>query len=293
MTDLATDNPASSVSDNASMTSQPDSGINGTGSRNENSTDGQAQSSNSQGGAPDEIFKGIDPNRLTPNEKANYNSMLKDYREKTGRLSETIKSETEKATKAYRDKASQYDQIAQQEEFVKQWNEYVQKEQSQSNQNETQGTTNPVLTRMEQKLQEMSQKMEISELSQVTDAFAEAVNEKGEKLHPDFDQFNSITIGKLQNGEEYSLLRACIELTPGNNPQEKLVNGYKMAKAVHAGIFESGKKSGMGRLQTKVLNGTNPPSNSGNDVLSITDKKPKNAREAMEMARKGLMVSRE
>jgi hypothetical protein len=142
----------------------------------------------------------------------------------------------------------------------------------------------------------MSQKMQISELTQVTDAFAEAVNEKGEKMHPDFDRLNEVVIGKTQVGnstEEYSLLRACVELAQGKTPQEKLAMGYKTAKELHDKIFEEGRKAGMGRLQTKVLNGTNPPSGSSGEVLSVTDKKPKNAHEALAMARRGQMVSRD
>jgi len=139
----------------------------------------------------------------------------------------------------------------------------------------------------------MEQKIQLTELSKVTDSFAEAVNEKGEKIHPDFDRLNEFVIGKANGSEEYSLLRACIELSPGKSPQERLTMGYKAAKELHDKIFEEGKKAGMGRVQAKVLNGTNPPSLSSGDVLSVTDKKPKNAREALAMARRGQVVSRD
>jgi hypothetical protein len=134
----------------------------------------------------------------------------------------------------------------------------------------------------------------MAELAQVRDAFADAVNEKGEKIHPDFDKFNEIIVGQLNEGndaEDFSLLRACIELAPGTNPNEKLANGYKQAKQMYEAIFEEGRKAGMGRLQAKVLNGTQPPTNVGSG-LSVTEKKPRNAHEAIEMARKGLVVSR-
>lgn len=278
---LGTDNSGIAVADNEAT--QPAATSTETGA-----TNGQAH-----GGAPnDEIFKGVDPNRLPPEAKAAYDSMLKDYREKTARLSETVKSEAQKATEAYRSKAELYDQIATQEEFVRQWNDYVQK--SQSNGTPTQG--DPKLAQLEAKFQEINQKIQMSELSQLTDSFADAVDEKGAKIHEDFDQLNSIHMGKLQNGgevEEFSLLRACIELSQGNNPQERLANGYKLAKGVRDQIYEEGRKAGMGRLQTKVLNGSLPPSNSSSDVISVTDKKPKSAREALAMARRGQMVSRD
>lgn len=283
MPDLTTDNSTNASMDNPAT--EPVVGSSETGA-----TSGQALEATPAG----DLFKGVDPNRLPPEARAAYNSMLTDYRDKTTKLSETIKSEIARATEEYQQKANFYDQIATQEEFVKKWNDYVQEVQSKSQGQQQEG--DPVLTQMKQQLQEMNQKMFLSEMSQVTDAFADAVNEKGDKLHPEFDQLNSISVGSVQSGQEtdeYSLLRGCIELAQGNSPQEKLVNGYKTAKSVYDSIFETGKKSGMGRLQMKVLNGSNPPSNSSGDVLSVTTKKPKNAHEALEMARRGQVVSRE
>lgn len=278
---ISADNPEAAAVDN--QVTEPTAAAPGT-----STTNGQEQ-----GGSPAEIFKGIDPNRLPPEAKAAYNSMLTDYREKTARLSETIKTEAQKATEAYRSKAELYDQIATQEEFVKQWNEYVQKA-SQTPQGAQAG--DPVLSQMEAKLNEMNQKIQMNELSQVTQSFADAIDEKGQPLHPDFDQLNTFQVGTMRNGnqvEEFSLLRACVELAQGNNPQDKLANGYKAAKALRDSIFEEGKKAGMGRLQAKALNGTNPPTNSLGDVLSVTDKKPKSAHEAMALAKRGVMVSRD
>lgn len=239
----------------------------------------------------EETFTKVDPRTLPPALRQSYDNMLRDYKEKTTKLSETIKSEAAKATEAYRAKAEFYDQIAAQEEFVKQWNDHVQKSQA-ANNGQTE-TGDPALSKMEQKIKEMSEKLQMTEMSQVTDAFAEAVNEKGEKLHPDFDMLNSISIGKHNGTDDYSLLRAAIELATGNSPQEKLAVGYKEAKRIYDSIFEQGKKAGMGRLQAKALNGSLPPTNAGGEVLSVTDKKPKNAHEALAMARRGQVVSRD
>lgn len=276
-------NSTSTTDTSATMTmSPPESGTETV------QTNGDA---NGQGAPVEEGFTRVDPRTLPPQLRSAYDNMLRDYKEKTTKLSETVKSEAAKATEAYRQKAELYDQIASQEPFVQKWNEYVQQVQNETGKPPQEG--DPVLTQMKQQLQEMNQKIQLSEMAQVTEAFAEAVDEKGQPLHPQFDELNSIVIGKVGNGEEFSLLRAAIELAPGKSPQEKLANGYKEAKAMYDRIFEAGKKAGMGRLERKVLNGTNPPSNSAGDVLSVTDKKPKNAREALEMARKGQMVSRE
>ena len=280
MDDLETDNPAAPLADN-SPSAGPAAAASGTGA-----TGGQVQ-----GGTPaDDLFKGVDPNKLPPEVRAHYDGMLRDYREKTGKLSETIKTEAAKATETYRQKAEMYEKFAQQEDFVRQWNEYVQKVNTAGQQN----PGDPMLTQLKEQIQQVTQKLQFQELQQVTEAFADATNDKGEKLHPEFDKFNSIVIGQVPggDGEEFSFLRACIELAPGESPQEKLTNGYKTAEESYKAIFEEGRKAGMGRLQQKVLNGTQPPSNTPAN-LSLTDKPPKNAREALALAKRGVMVSRE
>jgi hypothetical protein len=246
-----------------------------------------------QGAPAEETFTKVDPRTLPPQLRAAYDNMLRDYKEKTTKLSETVKAESAKAAEAYKQKAEFYDQIAGQEDFVKRWNEYVQQAQGMT---QAQQDANPELSAMKNQLQEMSQKMQLTEMSQVTEAFAEAVDEKGQKMHADFDRLNELNLGKLVDGddaEDFSLLRACIELSPGNTPQEKLANGYKSAKAVYNAIYEEGRKAGLGRIQQKQLNGSNPPTGSGGDGLQITDKKPKSAREALDLAKRGMMVSRE
>jgi hypothetical protein len=280
---LAPDNPTDTAADN-SPKAEPDATTSGTGAPR-----GQA----SEAAPTDDLFKGVDPNRLPPEVKAHYDSMLRDYREKTAKLSETIKSESAKAAEAFKAKAEFYDEIATQEEFVKMWNEYVQKAQLPQ---ADQQPGDPKLTQMEAKLQEMHQKMQIQEMAEVTDAFASAVDEKGTPLHPDFDELNMLSIGQVQtqNGpEDFSLLRACAQMAEGKTPQEKLANGYKAAKAAHDHIFEKGKKAGMGRLQAKMMNGSLPPSNAGGDVLSVTEKKPRTAKEALDLARRNIVVSRD
>lgn len=244
--------------------------------------------SEANGVAPsnEETFTSVDPKTLPPALKASYDNMLKDYKAKTQKLSETIKTESQKAAEAYRQKSELYDQIAAQEEFVRQWNEYVEKSQSKPG-------VDPKVSQLEQKFQEINQKLQLTELSQIRDAFADAVDEKtGQKLRPDFDELNSLSIGQGKDGE-YSLLRACVELAPGGTPQERLEFGYKTAKAAYSQIFEAGKKAGMGRVQQKLQSGTNAPSSSNGEILSITDKKPKNAHEAFQLAKKGIVVSRD
>ena len=242
----------------------------------------------------EETFTKVDVNTLPPQLQESYKNMLRDYKEKTQKIAETVKSEVAKSTESLRSKAEYYDSIVGQEPFVKQWNEYVRKVNEAESVNTGSSVANPELTQLKAKVQEVSQKLQEAELSQVTDAFAEAVNEKGEKINPYFEKLNEMSIGQIQNGnqaEDFSLLRACVELSQANSPHEKLAMGYKKAEEVYNAIFEEGRKAGMGRIQTKVLNGSQPPTNVGG-ALSMTEKKPKTAREALEMAKKGIMVSR-
>jgi len=283
MDNLTTDNQGAVPTDNQPQV-EPVSQPTGTGENGGQAVTGEAPAV--------DLFKGIDPNKLPPEAKAHYDSMLRDYRDKTTKLSETIKAEVAKATETYKQKTELYDQIAAQEEFVKQWNEYVQKTNSSQNQ---QSAGDPAIEQLKTQLSEIRDQLQIEEMTKITEAFAGAENEKGERIHPEFDKLNEVVIGTLKNkegSEDFSLLRACIELSPMSTPQERLASGYKMAKQVYDAIFEEGRKAGLGKLQSKVLSGSQPPTNVGGN-LSVTEKKPKNAHEALEMARRGMMVSRE
>ncbi len=238
----------------------------------------------------EESFTKLDPKTLPPALQEAYKNMQRDYRDKTTSVSERVKQETARAVEAYRQEAELYRQIAQQEDFVQQWNDYVKQKQSQG-QEVQQG--DPKLVQLEQKFEEINQKLQYAETTQIMDAFADAVNDKGIKLHSDFDKLNGLSIAQGPNGEDLSLLNICVKLAPGSNPQEKLTQGYKLAKQAYSSIYEEGRQAGLGRLQNKIQNSTQPPSNSMGDVLSVTEKKPKNAREALDMARKGLVVSRD
>jgi hypothetical protein len=236
-----------------------------------------------QSAPTDEGFGKIDPKTLPPELRKAYDSMLTDYKQKTTKVSETVKAEVAKATEAFKAKADFYDQLAGQESFVKQWNEYVKTANGQQNAQ----PDNPVMA----ELQEIKAKIQEREVAEVINAFSEAVDEKGAKMHPDFDKLNGVIVGKNDQVGEYSLLRACIELSPGNSPDEKLAAGYKTAKQLFDQIFEDGKKAGMGQMRMKVQRSTEPPSGSSVNT-NVTDKKPKNAHEAFEMARQGIAVQR-
>lgn len=246
---------------------------------------------NGQSAAGSESFvpKNVDLNTLPPQVRAYVDEvnkqMVRGFTEKTTKLSETVKSETAKAVEAYRQKAEFYDQIAKEEAFVKMWNEHVQRSsQPDPNVDPTQQKLNEI----ERRQQEIDVKVRTAETLEVINAFAEAKNEKGEKLHPDFDKLSGFKIGVHQKAGQYDLLRTAIELAPGNSPQEKMENGYKAAKATYDAIFEEGKKAGMGRVQQRAQNGSFAPSGT-NAATGTAPHRAKNALEALQFAKQGLM----
>lgn len=234
----------------------------------------------------DKGFTNIDPKTLPPTLKSVYDNMLRDYTKKTMSISERVKSETAKGLEQFKAKAEMYDQVIGNEQFVKQWNEYVQKanQSVQNGQNPSDEVT--------AKLQELEKKFKTTESLETINAFADAKDEKGESLHPDFDKFSSIKIGTHPESGDYDLLRTAIELAPGNSTMEKLENGYKMAKAVYDNIFEEGKKAGMGRVNAKARNGSFTPSSGSGPISGTATKRPSNALEALEMARQGLQPAK-
>lgn len=239
---------------------------------------------NGQSAPADEGFTKLDPNTLPPQLRSAYDNMLRDYKEKTTRLSEERKKY--EGFDTFKQKAELYEQIASQQEFVQQWNDFVQKRSGQSGQ---QNAGDPT-TELKAKLEQIESKLQQSELSEVVESFSSAKDDKGELLNPDFDALNSVTLGKNQQGEEFSLLRACIELSPGNSPQERLANGYKAAKTIRDQIIEEGRKQGMGRMLSKVRNSTEAPTITNDKQSFNGDPKNLSVREARELAEKGVKV---
>lgn len=250
---------------------------------------------NGQSASVEEMFGNVDPRTLPPQLKSVYDNMLRGFNEKTTKVAETVKSQVAKELEPYKTKATTYDQLIQQKEFVERWNQYVE-EVNQKSQQQNVDPNDPnakLLKEVEQLKREHAQTAAEVRTAKALDsinAFAEAVDDKGEKLHPDFDKFSSLSIGNHEKAGSYDLLRAAVELAPGNSPAEKLDNGYKAAKEVYDKIFEEGVKSGKGQLFQKVKNGTTPPSNVA--ASKFVNERPKDALEALQMARKGISVQR-
>ena len=267
---------AESVSD---QTANPQEGADSSVSESQNES-GQSEWQNETDSQ--EGLSNIDPKTLPPALKAVYDNLYRDYQKKTTSIAERVKAEVAKSIGGYKEKAEQFEQIANNEEFVKMWNDHVEKLKS------AQSNGQPV-DEVSKKLQDIEVKLKTQESLEAINIFADAKDEDGEMLHPEFDRLSEIKIGAHSKSGEYDLLRAAIELAPGDSYMEKLENGYQAAKEVYDTIFEEGRKAGMGRMNDKVKNSTYAPSAGSSKLSSYAQKQPANALEALEMARKGLL----
>ena len=250
-------------------------------------------------GAPDTesfIPQGVDLNTLPPQVRAYVDEvnkqMVRGFKEKTTTLAERVKSEAQKAREeaiaAYKPKAEWYDAALKDEQLVKMINDYVSKASTSNDPSKVQ--LPPEIEERLQKVDKIEREIKSAKALESINAFAEAKDEKGNLLRPNFDKYHSAVIGTHPEAGDYSILRAAVELAPGNTEQEKMENGYKTVEAIWNKAFEEGKKAGMGRNQEKARNGTFSPSsvNAG----STAPRQPKNALEALQFARQGLAPNR-
>lgn len=261
-----------------------------TGTEEPVSGNGQPAGEASQSATGSESFipEGVDLNTLPPQVRAYVDSvnkqMVRGFTEKTTKLAETTKAEAAKLTAAFKDKADWYDTALKDPELVKTINEYVNRRASAADPSKV--NVPPEIQEKLEKIDHLEREFKMTQAQESVSAFAEAKDEKGNLMHPEFDRYHSIIIGTHPQAGEYSLLRAAIELAPGNSAPEKLANGYKAIDSAFKAIFDEGKKAGMGRLQEKARNGSMAPSSV--HPGSMAPRQPKNALEALEFARQGL-----
>lgn len=269
-TPISSDNPEVSAADNPSGHAAV---VDGTAQDN-----GQPEGTGHVG----DLFEGIDPAKLPPELRPHLDSMVRTYREKTEKLSERVKTETQKAVEVFKQKADWYDNALKDEALVKMINDHLTKA---SQPDPSKSSLPPEVQEKLQKVDLIEREIQTTKTLEAINTFADAKDDKGNPVHPNFDKYHSMTIG-----ENFSILNAAFERAPGKNLQEKMENGYKALDAIWNKAVEEGKKLGMGRIQEKAKNGTFSPSsvNAG----STAPRQPKNALEALQFARQGLAPNR-
>lgn len=273
---ISGDNPATTDADN------PDQG-HATGTNGTSQANGQPAE---QTGHVDDV---LNPKNLPPELRPHLDNMVKAYRDKTEKLSETVKSEVAKAVEAHRQKAEQYDLLVADPDVVKAVNDLLERRKAPD------PNQDPV-KRLEEKVKTFEERTryqeQVKEYEQEVVKFESAVDEKtGKPLHPNFVKFSEMLIGEASGRdgkkEPVSVLKVAIMTAPGETPQEKLANGYAAVQKWHDSIFEEGKKEGMGRLKQKAAGASIPPSGSF-APSGIAPERAKSGLDAIRFARQGL-----
>lgn len=234
---------------------------------------GQAPAGQPGGSGPSgDTFWSGDVNSLPPQLRPAYDSMLRDYREKTGGL-----SEERKALAAAKEKAAEYDKLVSDQEFVQRWNDYI----TQKSNAQPEPPADP-------KIMDLERRLAVRETADFMNAFAEAVDDKGQKIRDDFDRLNGIMIG-----ENVSLLNACIQCVGQGEISERVSKGYDLAKKVWAQVYDVGYKAGRGKVGQVVRDGTEPPTPTAGQQVYAGDPKKITPREAVRLARQGITVPRD
>jgi len=260
----------------------------GTSVEDNGQPNGEATEGQSATGSENFIPQGVDVNSLPPALRAHVEKinkeMVRGFTEKTQQLAEKIKAETEKSVSSYKQKAEWFDRVSANDVARERINKVIEELTREAQQQQQQ--TGHVDESLKQEVRQIKTELETEKMTQYVNAFADAKDEKGTPLHPEFEKYASLSVGKLPDGSSASLLRIAAMVAPGNTAQEKLTNGYKAAEQFYKSILEEGRKLGMGRVQAKVRNGSIPPTSSAS--TNVANRRPKNALEAIEMARQGL-----
>ena len=152
---------AESVTD---QTANPQVGADSSVSESQNESgqsDGQNETDSQEG------LGNIDPKTLPPALKAVYDNLYRDYQKKTTSIAERVKAEVAKSVSGYKEKAEQFEQIVNNDEFVKMWNDYVEKAKS------AQSNGQPV-DEVSKKLQDIEVKLKTQESLEAINIFADA-----------------------------------------------------------------------------------------------------------------------
>jgi len=225
-----------------------------------------------QAAPSEETFTNVDVNSLSPELREKYNSMLTDYKKKTSEIAR-LRKDSESAL----EKARYYDQIAADETFVSAWNEYIKNQQSNGQQGD--GQIDP-MTKLQQDL--MKERQE-----RITESAGRFVQEF--KSRPEYQNFSKY--------DKKGLITGYVQLYPPKSASQKdwektLRDAYSYAEGVFNEAYEEGKQWSLSRANEKISQSTETPSGAPQEVYSGPDPLTLTARQAVELARRGIRVPR-
>jgi hypothetical protein len=228
-----------------------------------NDHNGEAPAASGQAAPVEETFTNVDPNSLPPKERVAYDNMLRDYKKKTAEIAELRR-------KAEAHDAWQREQASKQRITDEDYNRAFESKD---------GMTQFLQKAAEPVVQELQQtKMELA--STKADLFIKDFKAK----HPDFEDLDSD-----------GLITGYVQLNPPKGEPEwgtRMKEAYAYAKKLRSKWEDAGYKRGITRVEEKAAQSTELPSSSPAQVYPGGDPTKLTAKEAVELARRGIRVPR-
>jgi hypothetical protein len=227
-------------------------------------TNGEAPAAEGQAAPVEEpTFTDVDPKSLPPKERGAYENMLRDYKRKTADI-----ADLRRKADAY--EAWQAEQAAKRSVTDEDYNRAFESKD---------GFTEFLQKAAEPIVQELNQtKQELRTTK--ADLFLRDFKSK----HTDFDELDSD-----------GLITGYVQLNPPKGEREweaRMKEAYGYAKKVQSKWEDRGYKRGLTRVEQKAEQSTEMPSSSPAQVYSGGDPKKITAKEAVELAMRGIRVPR-
>jgi len=257
--------PTPTATATATPAATPEPVANATGTVNPNTnTNGEAQRTQGQAAPVEDSFTEVNAQSLPPTERAAYDNMLRDYKKKTAGIAEI------------RRKADAFDAWQRQQAAAQRG---PTKEDFEQAFNDKDAFTNFLNKAAEPVVQELRQtKQELAATR--ADLFVKDFKAK----HADFDDLDSD-----------GLITGYVQLNPPSGEGEwldRVKEAYNYAKKLRSKYEDQGYKRGLTRLEQKAAQSTELPSGSPAQVYSGGDPTKITAKEAVELAMRGIRVPR-
>lgn len=252
----------------------------------------------------EESFSSIDPKTLSPELQAVYKSLQADYTKGKQSIADVRK------------KADAYDAVSKDQRFVEYWNglNRTQKADFKEQKAEVEKTlgqkidddrfkkafetkdgfldlmaevAKEALSKDRKEIETLKQYKAVNEASGLVEQFATEKGKDGNPVRPDFYSL-----------DEDQLITGFLNVNkPENSSPEayraRLGEAYGWAKHISQKYYEKGKAEALQVLQKKAATSTEPPTQSAKGAYTGPDPKKMTARDAMELAKKGIRVPRD
>ncbi len=225
---------------------------------------GEAQSTQGQAAPVEESFTEVDVQSLPPKDRAAYENMLRDYKKKTADIADVRRKAD--AFDAWQQQQAQAQRQITDEDYNRAF------ENKESFQQLLLKTAQPIVSELQATRQELA--------TTKADLFLKDFKAS----HKDFDDLDSD-----------GLITGYVQLNPPKSEKEwsaRLSEGYKYAEKLRSKYEDQGYKRGISRVQEKAESSTEMPTGSPSQVYAGGDPTKLSAKEAVDLAMRGIRVPR-